>query len=97
MVYKKACDRVVAQAKGQTCSLICFTWWYYSSVNGQTVTWSNEKSVSKNSKYKQFLRFWVVVIAERICGGSGCGDDGKLTTSIFATSGRIHIIRLGFT
>lgn len=54
---------------------------------GKLLLEATRENVSKNSKYKQFLRFWVVVIAERICGGSACGDDGKLTTSIFATRG----------
>lgn len=48
---------------------------------------ATKANVSKNSKYKQFLRFWVAVIAERICGGSARGDDGKLTTSVSATRG----------
>lgn len=62
------------------------------------MTRSNEKKKksSKNSKYEQFLRFWVAVMSERICGGSACGDGGKLTTSIFAPRGWVHIICLGF-
>lgn len=48
---------------------------------------SKGKNVSKNSKYEQFLWLWLVVVAARICGGSACGDDGKLTTGIFATRG----------
>lgn len=35
---------------------------------------------SKNSNYEQFLWFRVAVMAERICGGSACGDGGELTT-----------------
>ena len=62
---------------------------------GKPLLGATKENVSENSKYKQFLRFWVVVRAERICGGSACGDDGKLTTSILPPAGEFTSSVLG--
>lgn len=89
VVYKKAHDWVVAQAKGQTvCS---FVWQAGSALEsvGKPLLEGKKENVSKTSKHKCF---GAAGIAEGICGGSACGAGGERTANIFAA--RVHIAQM---